>query len=63
MKISTTLDSVTEYLETQSEANAALHMSDRVMYPPLTSAAGVANKALSDLIVRLYEEENDSKEE
>lgn len=63
MKISTTLDRVTEYLETQSEANAALHMSDKVMYPPLTSAAGVANKALSDLIVRLYEEDNGSKEE
>jgi len=57
MKIATTLDRVTEYLETQSEANAALHMSDKVMYPPLTSAAGVANKALSDLIVRLYDEE------
>ncbi|UUG69563.1 hypothetical protein SEA_SHAM_6 [Streptomyces phage Sham] len=59
MKISQTLDRVTEYLETQSEANAALHMSDRVMYPPLTSAAGVANKVLSDLIVRLYDEDND----
>lgn len=60
MKISQTLDRVTEYLQTQSEANAALHMSDKVMYPPLTSAAGVANKSLSDLIVRLYDEEGEN---
>ncbi len=55
-KIFHTLDSVVDYLETQNEANAKLHMSDRVMYSPLTSAAGVANKALSGLIMRLYEE-------
>lgn len=59
-KIADTLDSVTEYLQTQSEANAALHMSNRVMYPPLTSAAGLANKALSDLIVRLYDDMEDN---
>jgi len=55
-KIFHTLDSVVDYLETQNEANAKLHMSDRVMYSPLTSAAGVANKALSGLIMRLYDE-------
>lgn len=60
MKISQVLDRVTEYLETQSEANAALHMSDKVMYPPLTSAAAVANTALSNLIVRLYDEGEES---
>jgi hypothetical protein len=55
-KVFHTLDSVVDYLETQNEANAKLHMSDKVMYSPLTSAAGVANKTLSDLIVRLYDE-------
>lgn len=55
-KIFHTLDNVVDYLETQNEANAKLHMSDRVMYSPLTSAAGVANKALSGLIMRLYDE-------
>ena len=60
MKISQVLDRVTEYLETQNEANAILHMSDRIMYSPLTSAAGVANKSLSDLIARMYNEDNDA---
>ena len=55
-KIFHTLDSVVDYLETQNEANAKLHMSDKVMYSPLTSAAGLANKALSGLIMRLYDE-------
>jgi hypothetical protein len=55
-KVFHTLDSVVDYLETQNEANAKLHMSDKVMYSPLTSAAGVASKTLSDLIVRLYDE-------
>jgi hypothetical protein len=55
-KIFHTLDNVVDYLETQNEANAKLHMSDKVMYSPLTSAAGVANKALSGLIMRLYDE-------
>lgn len=59
VKVSTTLDKVTEYLETQSEANAMLHMSDKVMYPPLTSAAGTANRNLADLILRLNAEENE----
>lgn len=62
-KIFHTLDNVVDYLETQNEANAKLHMSDRVMYSPLTSAAGVANKALSGLIMRLsdeYEKEIDN---
>lgn len=67
-KIFHTLDSVVDYLETQNEANAKLHMSDRVMYSPLTSAAGLANKTLSELIMRLYEEyeketEDDSETE
>lgn len=53
MKISQVLDRVTEYLENQSQGNAFLHMSDKVMYPPLTSAAILANKELSQLIVRL----------
>lgn len=55
-KIFHTLDSVVDYLETQNEANAKLHMSDKVMYSPLTSAAGLANKSLSGLIMRLYDE-------
>jgi hypothetical protein len=62
-KIFHTLGNVVDYLETQNEANAKLHMSDRVMYSPLTSAAGVANKALSGLIMRLsdeYEKEIDN---
>ena len=67
-KIFHTLDSVVDYLETQNEANAKLHMSDKVMYSPLTSAAGLANKNLSALIMRLYDEyekeiEDGSKEE
>lgn len=57
-KVSDVLDSVVDYLETQNEANAKLHMSDKVMYSPLTSAAGIANCTLSDLIVRLYDEDN-----
>jgi len=57
-KVSDVLDSVVDYLETQNEANAKLHMSDKVMYSPLTSAAGIANRTLSDLIVRLYDEDN-----
>lgn len=55
-KIFEVLDSVVDYLETQNEANAKLHMSDKVMYSPLTSAAGIANHSLSNLIMRLYEE-------
>lgn len=55
-KIFHTFDSVVDYLETQNEANAKLHMSDKVMYSPLTSAAGLANKSLSGLIMRLYDE-------
>ncbi|XAO35205.1 hypothetical protein SEA_FRANCOB_5 [Streptomyces phage Francob] len=55
-KIFDVLDSVVDYLETQSEANAKLHMSEKVMYPPLTSAAGLANTNLSNLIMRLYDE-------
>ncbi len=67
-KIFHTLDSVVDYLEAQNEANAKLHMSDKVMYSPLTSAAGLANKALSELIMRLYDEyekelDSGSKEE
>lgn len=55
-KIFHTLDSVVDYLQTQNEANAKLHMSDKVMYSPLTSAAGLANTNLSNLIMRLYDE-------
>jgi hypothetical protein len=55
-KIFHTLDSVVDYLETQNEANAKLHMSDKVMYSPLTAAAGLANRNLSSLMVRLYDE-------
>lgn len=55
-KVSETLSNVAEYLETQSEANAMLHMSDKVMYPPLTSAARLSARDLSELIVRLYTE-------
>jgi hypothetical protein len=67
-KIFHTLDSVVDYLQTQNEANAKLHMSDKVMYSPLTSAAGLANTNLSNLIMRLYDEyekeiEDGSKEE
>lgn len=66
-KIFDVLDSVVDYLETQNEANAKLHMYDKVMYSPLTSAAGLANTNLSNLIMRLadeYQKEiNDSKEE
>ncbi|QIQ62893.1 hypothetical protein SEA_MOAB_5 [Streptomyces phage Moab] len=67
-KIFDVLDNVVDYLETQNEANAKLHMSDKVMYSPLTSAAGLANTNLSNLIMRLYDEyekelEDGSKEE
>lgn len=55
-KIFHVLDSVVSYLQTQNEANALLHMSDKVMYSPLTSAAGLANTNLSGLIMRLYQE-------
>ncbi|WMI33404.1 hypothetical protein SEA_KENREY_6 [Streptomyces phage Kenrey] len=55
-KIFDVLDNVVDYLETQNEANAKLHMSDKVMYSPLTSAAGLANTNLSNLIMRLYDE-------
>jgi hypothetical protein len=55
-KIFHTLDSIVDYLETQNEANAKLHMSDKVMYSPLTSAAGLANTNLSNLIMRLYDD-------
>lgn len=55
-EIQETLEDMTTYLEMTSEANAKLHMSDKVMYSPLTSAAGLANTNLSNLIMRLYDE-------
>lgn len=60
-KIFDTLSRVTEYLEKQSQANAELHMSDKVPYPPLTSAAGISTGNLRDLISRLYDEDNNAK--
>lgn len=58
-KLHETLERVTGYLEMTSEANAALHMSDKVMYPPLTSAAGIASGSLASLIIRLKIEEDE----
>lgn len=52
-----TATDVSQYLKTQSEANAQLHMSKTVMYPPLTSAAGLAATNLANLITRLRLEE------
>ncbi|AXH49154.1 hypothetical protein HWB76_gp006 [Streptomyces phage Blueeyedbeauty] len=49
---------MTAYLEMTSEANAKLHMSDKVMYPPLTSAAAIAGGNLASLIIRLRVEED-----
>lgn len=37
-KIETALAAAEEHLTKQNEANAALHMSDRVLYSPLTVA-------------------------
>jgi len=54
-KVEGVFEKVTKYLQIQSEANAGLHMSDKVMYPPLTSATALANQALHDLIERLKE--------
>lgn len=56
-KIHDVLDRVTEYLQAQNEANALLHMSDKVMYAPLTSAAGLASRNMYDLMKRLREED------
>lgn len=57
-KIQETLEQITSYLELTSEANAALHMSSKVMYPPLTSAAGLASGNLASLIIRLRIEQD-----
>ncbi len=37
-KVETALEAAEKHLTTQNEANAALHMSDRVLYSPLTVA-------------------------
>jgi len=58
-KIQDTLERVTSYLELTSESNAALHMSSKVVYPPLTSAAGLASGNLASLIIRLMIEEDE----
>jgi hypothetical protein len=51
------VERVVSYLQLTSEANAELHMSDKVMYPPLTSAAGIASGSLVSLINRIREED------
>ncbi len=55
-KIHDVFDKVVEYLQTQSEANAHMHMSDKVMYPPLTAAAILATNNFDGLISRLESE-------
>jgi hypothetical protein len=45
-KISHTLSYVLEYLEKTSEANAALHLSAKVMYSPLASSVSSAIQSL-----------------
>jgi hypothetical protein len=55
-KIAGVLGHVSVYLKLHNEANATLHMSNEVMYSPLTSAAGIASKNLIALINRLKEE-------
>lgn len=57
-KVLEVLSRVTDYMQKQSESNAALHMSDKVMYPPLTSAASLATENLQGLVSRLYDEKN-----
>jgi hypothetical protein len=43
-------------MKLQSEANATLHFSNEVFYPPLTFAAGLASKNITDLINRLRQD-------
>lgn len=59
-KVQETLERIVAYLQLTSEANAELHMSGKVMYPPLTSAAGIASGSLTTLINRLRGENNGS---
>lgn len=58
-KLQEVFEDVTAYLELTSEANAKLHMSSKVMYPPLTSAAGLASGNLASLIIRLRIEQDE----
>jgi hypothetical protein len=58
-KVFETITRMTSHLQKQSEANAQLHMSDKVMYPPLTSAAILATESMQQLISRLYAERNE----
>lgn len=60
-KIQETFERVASYLQLTSEANAELHMSGKVMYPPLTSAAGISLGNLASLIIRLRIEEDEGK--
>lgn len=55
-KIEAVLFKVEEYHSKTNEANSALHMSDKVLYSPLTSAVGVSLDNIHKIITRLANE-------
>lgn len=52
-KIEAVLFKVEEYLTKTSEANAALHMSEKVLYTPLSSAVSVSLDSIHKLITKV----------
>jgi len=52
-KIRETLGFVNEYLSKQNESNAALHLSTRTMYSPLTAKVQVTQQIVEQLYGRI----------
>lgn len=55
-KVSDTLQWAEKYLTRENEANAALHMNERVFYSPLTSQVHEATLSVDRVIADLQEE-------
>lgn len=55
-KTADTLSWAEKYLTRENEANAALHMNDRVFYSPLTTQIHECGLALSRVLADLAEE-------
>lgn len=55
-KISETLGFVYEYLSKQNESNAALHLSSKTMYSPLTAKVELTVNSVEELYRRIENE-------
>ncbi len=52
-KVLEAIEAATEYHEKSNEANAALHLSERVLYSPLTAKLQTADNTLRNLLLML----------